>query len=118
MRAASRSSSKISAARSLRNAPARVKRSGDPLVAYLSSFLVLGVVLGVLGPALPSLRAQVGASVSGISFVFVAQSAGYLVGAGTGGRALDRGYGHRLLGGALVLMAVGLFLVAQAHSLG
>ena len=55
MRAASRGSSKISAARSRRSAPARVKRSGDPLVAYLSSFLVLGVVLGMLGPALPSL---------------------------------------------------------------
>ena len=95
-----------------------MRRSGDPLVAYLSSFVVLGVVLGMLGPALPSLRAQVGASVSGISFVFVAQSAGYLVGAGAGGRALDRGYGHRLLGGALVLMAVGLLLVTQAHSLG
>ena len=89
----------------------------DPLPAYLSSFIVLGVVLGMLGPALPSLRAQVGASVSGISFVFVAQSAGYLVGAVSGGSLLDRGYGHRLLGSALVLMAVGLLLVSRAHSL-
>jgi MFS transporter, FHS family, Na+ dependent glucose transporter 1 len=94
-----------------------VAKSRDPLVAYLSSFVVLGVVLGMLGPALPSLRAQVGASVSAISFVFVAQSAGYLVGAVTGGRALDRGYGHRLLGGALVLMAAGLLLVAQSRTL-
>jgi MFS transporter, FHS family, Na+ dependent glucose transporter 1 len=78
---------------------------------------VLGVVLGMLGPALPSLRAQVGASVSGISFVFVAQSAGYLVGAVAGGRGLDRGHGHRLLAGALVLMAGGLLLVEQSTSL-
>lgn len=90
----------------------------DPLVAYLSSFVVLGVVMGVLGPALPSLRAQVGASVSAISLVFVAQSAGYLVGAVTGGRLLDRGYGHRLLTAALVLMALGLVLIAQAGTLG
>jgi FHS family glucose/mannose:H+ symporter-like MFS transporter len=94
-----------------------VAKSRDPLVAYLSSFVVLGVVLGILGPALPSLRAQVGASVGGISFVFVAESAGYLVGAVAGGRGLDRGYGHRLLGGALVLMAVGLLLVSRANTL-
>ncbi len=65
--------------------------------AYLFSFVVLGVVLGMLGPALEGLSAQVGASVSGISFVFVAQSAGYLVGALAGGRGYDRGLGHRLL---------------------
>jgi FHS family Na+ dependent glucose MFS transporter 1 len=97
--------------------PASRRSSRDPLVAYLSSFIVLGIVMGVLGPALPSLRAQVGASVSAISFVFVAQSAGYLVGAVTGGRLLDRGHGHRLLAVALVLMAVGLVLVAQAGTL-
>jgi FHS family glucose/mannose:H+ symporter-like MFS transporter len=89
----------------------------DPLVAYLSSFVILGVVMGIVGPALPSLRAQVGASVGGISFVFVTQSAGYLAGAITGGRGLDRGYGHRLLAGAFVLMAGGLLLVAQSRSL-
>jgi FHS family Na+ dependent glucose MFS transporter 1 len=94
-----------------------VRAPRDPLAAYLSSFVVLGVVLGMLGPALPSLRAQVGASVGGISFVFVAQSAGYLVGALVGGRGFDRGLGHRLLGSALVLMAAGLLLVTQARTL-
>ena len=78
---------------------------------------MLGVVLGMLGPALPSLRVQVGASVSGISFIFVAQSTGYLIGAVGGGRLLDRGFGHSLLGGALVMMAFGLVLVAEAHTL-
>ncbi|MDQ1534572.1 MAG: hypothetical protein QOF28_2333 [Actinomycetota bacterium] len=87
------------------------------MAAYLSTFIVLGVVMGVLGPALPSLRAQVGASVSGISFVFVTQSAGYLIGAITGGRGLDRGYGHRMLGSALVLMAAGLAFIVSAHTL-
>jgi fucose permease len=94
-----------------------VRASRDPLPAYLFSFVVLGVVLGMLGPALQSLRAQVGASVSGISFVFVAQSAGYLVGAVAGGRGFDRGLGHRLLACALVLMAAGLFLVTQSRTL-
>jgi fucose permease len=94
-----------------------VRASRDPLPAYLFSFVVLGVVLGMLGPALEGLRAQVGASVSGISFVFVAQSAGYLVGALAGGRGFDRGLGHRLLSFALMLMAAGLFLVTQSRSL-
>ena len=111
-------SSTISAAPSRRSPRLRVTTTRDPLPAYLSSFVVLGVVLGMLGPALPSLRAQVGASVGGISFVFVAQSAGYLVGAVTGGRGIDRGHGHRLLGGALVLMAAGLLLVERSRSLG
>jgi MFS transporter, FHS family, Na+ dependent glucose transporter 1 len=93
------------------------RQSRDPLVAYFSTFVVLGVVLGMLGPALPSLRHQIGASVSGISIVFVAQSSGYLVGAVAGGRGLDRGHGHRLLGAALMLMAVGLVLVSEARSL-
>ena len=97
--------------------PASRLGSRDPLVAYLSTFVVLGVVLGMLGPALPSLRAQVGASVSGISFVFVAQSGGYLVGAVAAGHGFDRGYGHRLLAGALMLMAGGLLLVEQSRSL-
>lgn len=92
-------------------------RPRDPLVAYLSSFVVLGIVLGMLGPALPSLRAQVGTSIGGISFVFVAQSAGYLVGAVAGGRGFDRGFGHRLLAAALVLIAAGLLLVGQARTL-
>jgi fucose permease len=94
-----------------------VTRARDPVVAYLFSFVVLGVVLGMLGPALEGLRAQVGASVSGISFVFVAQSAGYLAGAVAGGRGFDRGLGHRLLGCALVLMAAGLLLVTLSRTL-
>jgi len=94
-----------------------VTRTRDPIVAYLFSFVILGVVLGMLGPALEGLRAQVGASVSGISFVFVAQSAGYLVGAVAGGRGFDRGFGHRLLSCALVLMAAGLLLVTQSRTL-
>jgi fucose permease len=93
-----------------------VKRSRDPLVAYLSTFVVLGIVLGMLGPALPGLRRQVHASVGAISFVFVAQSVGYLAGAVIGGRGFDRGFGHRLLGGALAWMAIGLVLVTRAGS--
>jgi fucose permease len=95
-----------------RGTPAR-----DPLVAYLSSFVVLGIVLGMLGPALPGLRRQVGASVGAISFVFVAQSAGYLAGALIGGRGFDRGFGHRLLAGALGWMALSLLLVTHAGSI-
>jgi len=96
----------------------RTRAGRDPLVAYLSSFVVLGVVLGMLGPALPSLRHQVGASVGAISFVFVAQSAGYLAGSVLGGRGFDRGYGHRLLAAALVLMAASLLLVTRCSSIG
>ncbi len=94
-----------------------MRRTRDPFATYLASFVALGVATGLMGPTLPGLRTQVGAGLRAISFVFVAQSAGYFVGALLGGRGFDRGFGHRLLAGALGGIAVSMLVVAGAGNI-
>lgn len=79
-----------------------------PVVVYLSTFLVVGFSLSVLGPALTELRARTGSDIADIGILFVGQSFGYIAGSLFGGRLYDRFDGHRVAGGSLVLMAVGL----------
>ena len=81
-------------------------------------FVVIGLSMTLLGPALSDLRRQVGASVSAISILFVVQSLGYFAGSIVGGRLYDRGLGHRALSGALVVVAVGMALIPAAGQLG
>jgi FHS family Na+ dependent glucose MFS transporter 1 len=78
---------------------------------YLASFLVVGLALSVLGPALTELRDRTGSGIGGIGILFVGQSIGYVVGSLIGGRLYDRFLGHRVFAGALLLLAVGLALV-------
>ena len=63
---------------------------------YFVSFLIVGMALSVLGPALTDLREQSGADIADIGILFVGLSAGYLVGSFTGGRLFDRFNGHRV----------------------
>ena len=62
---------------------------------YLASFVVLGLTLNFLGPALSTLEDQTGSSTRAIAILFVTQSAGYLVGSLAAGRNYDRDGGHR-----------------------
>ena len=78
---------------------------------YFVNFLIVGMALSVLGPALTDLREQSGADIADIGILFVGLSAGYLVGSFTGGRLFDRFNGHRVLAGSLVVLGIGLALV-------
>jgi MFS transporter, FHS family, Na+ dependent glucose transporter 1 len=98
-----------------RPGPARSRR--DPGFSYLASFVVLGLALTFLGPALTTLRDQTGVSTAAIASLFAAQSAGYLAGAVLGGRGYDAGLGHRLMAGSLIGVAVFLVAIAATHSL-
>lgn len=80
-------------------------------VAYFSAFIVLGIVTASLGPTLPGLAEQTGASLSLISLLFTTRSLGYLMGSFLSGRLYDRMKGHPLIGAALVLVAVALSLI-------
>src|SRR4051794_38338200 len=65
--------------------------TGAPLVPhsvrlYLVSFLIVGMAMSVLGPALTDLREKSGADIGDIGILFVGQSAGYIIGSFTGGR--------------------------------
>lgn len=82
-----------------------------PVVAYLSTFLVVGFALSVLGPALTELRARTGSDIADIGILFVGQSLGYIVGSMLGGRLYDRFDGHRVAGGSLLVMAAGLMTI-------
>ena len=80
-------------------------------LAYYGAFIGLGLALASLGPTLPGLADLTVSSLSAISTIFVARSAGYLTGAMLGGRLFDRLPGHPLMAGMLALMALSLALV-------
>lgn len=80
-------------------------------MAYLGAFVVLGLAATLLGPAIPLLRDLTGSSEAQISILFVVSAPGYIIGSTLAGRLYDRGGGHRVLAGGLVLMACGAVLL-------
>jgi fucose permease len=78
---------------------------------YLVSFLLVGLSLSVLGPALTELRERSGADIGDIGVLFAGQSTGYIIGSFTGGRLYDRLDGHRVFAASLVLLGIGLGMV-------
>jgi MFS transporter, FHS family, Na+ dependent glucose transporter 1 len=86
-------------------------------VGYFAAFVALGLTIGTFGPTLPGLAAQTGASLGGVSFLFMARSLGYLVGSSRGGRLFDRVPGHALMAAALFVMASMMALVPLAPAL-
>src|SRR4029450_598073 len=84
---------------------------------YLVSFLVVGLAMSVLGPALTDLRERSGADIGDIGILFVGQSLGYIVGSLTGGGFVDRFHSHRVFAGSLVLLGIGLALVPAFDAL-
>lgn len=85
---------------------------------YLVSFLIVGMAMSVLGPALTDLREKSGADIGDIGILFVGQSAGYIIGSFTGGRMFDRFNSHRVFAVSLVLLGTGLALVPMFSGLG
>jgi fucose permease len=84
---------------------------------YLVSFLVVGLAITVLGPALTDLRQRSGSGLGDIGSLFVGQSLGYIVGSFLGGRLFDRFDGHRVFAAALLVVGAGLVMVPQSDHL-
>ena len=84
----------------------------NPTASYIASFVVLGTVNNLIGPALTTLQGQVDTSVRSISALFAAQSLGYLVGSLAGGRGYDRSHGKRLFAGALFVIVMALIVTS------
>lgn len=78
---------------------------------YFFVFSILGLVTSSLGPTLPGLAGQTGDRLSEISVLFLVRAFGYLLGSFLGGRLYDRFTGHRLMGSALLCIAIAMFLV-------
>ncbi|MGD9702229.1 MAG: MFS transporter [Acidimicrobiia bacterium] len=95
----------------------RHRLATDPAYTYLLSFVAIGLLLSVIGPALTQLRRQVGVSLASISVLFAVQSLGYLLGSILGGRLYDRGLGHRVMAGALVACGISIALVPAVGTL-
>ncbi|HEX6656980.1 MAG TPA: hypothetical protein VF065_02790, partial [Ilumatobacter sp.] len=78
----------------------------DPAPLYLTAFLVVGLSVSILGPALSELRDRSGSTLGAIGVLFVTQSFGYIAGSLGGGAALDRMHGHRLFAASLIVMGL------------
>ena len=88
-----------------------------PVWVYLVSFLVLGSALSLAGPALSHLRGRVGTDDGGISLVFVGSSSGYMIGSFLGGRFLDRGRGHQMWAGCMIISVITIVVISQLRDL-
>ena len=83
--------------------------------AYYAIFIVLGINGAILGPALSTLAAHTGSTLSAISIVFTAGSTGRFLGALLGARLYDRvRIGHRVMAFGLAAMALGLIAAPLA----
>ena len=88
-----------------------------PVPAYLAGFLLIGLGLSVAGPALSHLRDRVHTTDGGIAWLFVGQSAGYILGSVFAGHGLDSGRGHRRWVATMVDATCSIVLIALAPSL-
>jgi FHS family Na+ dependent glucose MFS transporter 1 len=89
-----------------------------PFVAYASVLAAVGLMAGALGPSLPTLAAQVGVTLSGVSLVLALRPVGYLLGVQVAGRVFDRIRGHRVMAGALLLASAAFALATRMPTLG
>lgn len=87
--------------------------------AYFAGFVVLGFMVGLVGPTLPALRRHVGVSFDRLGLVFLARWAGSAVGSLAGGWVLDRTPGsHVPFAASVVVASAGCALVPGASQLG
>lgn len=84
--------------------------------AYFAAFFILGATIASLGPTLPYLAGNTGASIASLGLLFTLRSGGYLVGSLLGGRLYDRLPGHRLLGIAIFTGAVSMGIIPEISS--
>lgn len=86
-------------------------RHWRPTMTYFLLFVGIGMMGGILGPALPFLAEQTGSTMSQIAILFTARALGNIVGSVVSGHLLDRTQGHRVLLGMLALALAGLILM-------
>lgn len=90
----------------------------SPVPGYLRSFLVLGIGLSTIGPALPHLREQSGTSLGLAGVIIAGQGIGYVVASLVAGRRLDHhGTGHPALVQAGIVVVAAMAAIPLATSL-
>ncbi len=96
--------------------PSRKSRITTTLY-YYALFIAYGLTMAALGPTLPGLAENTGADLKAISFLFVARSAGSMMGSLWSGGLYDKLSGHRLLVAFTALMALALVLTPVVPAL-
>jgi fucose permease len=89
----------------------------SPRPGYLLGFVVLGVALSFVGPAMTHLRGQVGATIGQGGIIAAGQSLGYILTSLAVARRYDRGHGHRTYVQAVALIALAIVLVDAVDQL-
>jgi fucose permease len=87
------------------------KKKLSKTMAYFASYITIGFATGIIGPTLPWLAEHTGSTLSGISFLFLTHSIGYMVGSFLGGHLFDRVKGHPVISSALFLLMVVMVLI-------
>jgi MFS transporter, FHS family, Na+ dependent glucose transporter 1 len=80
-------------------------------ISYFIAFAALGMAMASLGPTLPSLAEQTGASLSQISFLFTVRSFGFLLGSLLSGKFYDRMPGHKVMAAMIIAMSATMALM-------
>ncbi len=75
-------------------------------LAYYIAFIALGLATSILGPTLPALAQNTGASLAQIGTVLTGMSLGWMIGSFIAGRYYDQRPAHRLLAGMVLLTAL------------
>lgn len=81
---------------------------------YYAMFAAFGLTFSVLGPTLPALAELTGSGLQAISFLFVARSAGSLIGSLLAGPLYDRLPEHAVMAAFLAFIALTLFLTPSS----
>lgn len=85
--------------------------SWRPTATYFLIFIGIGMMGGILGPALPFLADQTGSSMSQIAILFTARALGNMAGSILSGYMLDHVKGHSVVLGMAVLALLGLIFM-------
>lgn len=84
---------------------------------YYLAFIALGLVVGMLGPSLPTFAKNTGTSFSQLSTLFIFSSLGFMAGSFLSGLLLQKLAGHKVLAVVLVFLAAGIASLPLLQSL-
>ena len=90
-------------------------KESQKFLTYAIGYVALGIGVAFLGPLLPYLADKVDVSIGQISFIFIAQNLGYLIGSVFGSRLFDCFKSHPLMILSLSLMVVMGILIPLIH---
>ena len=86
-------------------------------LTYTAAFVILGFMVGIIGPTLPALRTNVGTSFETLGVVFFGRWCGSIAGSVLGGHLLDRVSGHAPFTAAVLVASLGAACIPMARSI-